>query len=95
MGDRILTQHPEKKKGVNIRRDKYEQVRDAIQASLREDGAQTFQALGEAINQKLAGNFDGSIGWYFTTVKLDLEARGSIVCERKSEQPQMIRWAKN
>ena len=95
MGDRILTQHPEKKKGVKIQRDKYEQVRDAIQASLREEGAQTFQALGEAINQKLAGNFDGSIGWYFTTVKLDLEARGVIVCERRSGQPQMIRLATN
>jgi len=95
MGDRILTQHPEKKKGVNIRRDKYEQVRDAIQVSLREEGAQTFQALSEAVNQKLGGNFDGSIGWYFTTVKLDLEARGVIVCERRSGQPQMIQLATN
>jgi len=95
MADRILTQHPEKKKGVNIRRDKYEQVRDAIEASLREEGVQTFQTLGEAVNQRLAGNFDGSIGWYYTTVKLDLEARGVIFCERKSGQPQMIRLAAN
>ena len=95
MGDRILTQHPEKKKGVNIQRDKYEQVRDAIQASLREEVTQTFQALGEAINQKLAGNFDGSIGWYFTSAKLDLEARGVIVCERRSGHPQMIRLTTN
>lgn len=93
MDDRILTQHPEKKKGVNIRRKKYEQVRDAIEVSLREEGAQTFQALGEAVNQKLTGNFDGSIGWYYTTVKLDLEARGVIICERKPGQPQMIRLA--
>jgi hypothetical protein len=38
MEDRILTQHPQKKKGVNIRQDKYEQVREAIEASLREEG---------------------------------------------------------
>ena len=90
MEDRILTQHPKKKKGVHIRRDKYEQVRDAIKVSLREEGAQSFQALGEAVNQKLADNFDGSIGWYYTTVKLDLEARGEI--ERiPGSRPQMLR----
>ena len=93
MEDRILTQHPEKKMGVNIQRDKYEQVRDAIEASLSEEGAQTFHALGEAVSQKLVGNFDGSISWYYTTVKLDLEERGVIVCERRSGQPQRIRLA--
>ena len=93
MEDRILTQHPKKKKGGNIQQDKYEKVRDAIEVSLREEGVQTFHALGEAVNQKLAGNFDGSISWYFTTVKLDLEAHGVIVCHRKNGQPQMIRLA--
>ena len=95
MEERIMTQHPEKKKGVNIRRDKYEQVRGAIESALKEDGPQSFQALNEAVNQKLAGNFDGSTSWYYTTVKLDLEARGVIICERKSGQPQMIRLAEN
>jgi hypothetical protein len=93
MEDRILTQHPEKKKGVNIRRDKYNLVRSTIEAPLREEGTQTFQTLGEAVNQKLTGKFDGSIGWYFTTVKLDMGVRGVIVCECKSGQPQMIRLA--
>jgi hypothetical protein len=51
--------------------------------------------LNEAVSQKLTGDFEGSIGWYFTTVKLDLEARGVIICERKSGQPQMIRLAEN
>ena len=60
-----------------------------------EDGAQSFQALNEAVHQKLADNFEGSIGWYYTTIKLDLEARGVIICERKSGQPQMIRLAEN
>ena len=92
MADRIMTQHPEKKKGVNIQRGKYEQICAAIESVLVEDGPQTFQALNQAVNQKLDGNFDGSIGWYYTTVKLDLEARGVIICERKSGQPQMIRW---
>jgi hypothetical protein len=95
MDERMMTQHPEKKQGVNIRRDKYEQVRTAIESALKEDDPQSFQALNEAVSQKLTGDFEGSIGWYFTTVKLDLEARGVIICERKSGQPQMIRLAEN
>jgi hypothetical protein len=57
---------------------------------LKENGPQTFQTLNEAVSEKLEGNFDGSIGWYFTTVKLDLEARGVLACERKAGQPQMV-----
>ena len=90
-----MTQHPEQKEGVNIRRDKYEQVRGVIESTLKEDGPQSFQALNESVNKKLAGNFDGSTSWYYTTVKLDLEARGVIICERKSGQPQMIRLTEN
>ena len=90
MEEKIMTQHPQKKNGANIRRDKYEQMRAAIEDALQENGAQTFQALNDSVGQKLEGNFDGSIGWYLTTVKLDLEARGVIGCERKSGQPQMI-----
>jgi len=92
MEERIMTQHPQKKSGVNIQRDKYEQVRSAIELVLKENGPQTFQALNEAVEQKLEGNFDGSIGWYFTTVKLDLEARGFLACKRKPGQPQIIFW---
>jgi len=95
MEDRIMTQHPEKKQGTHIRRDKYEQMYTAIEEVLQEQGPLGFKALNEAVNRKLEGKFDGSIGWYFTTVKLDLEARGVVVCERESGQPQMIHWAKN
>ena len=90
-----MTKHPQIKSGVNIQRDKYEQVCTAIESALKENGPQTFQSLNEVVGQKLEGKFDGSIGWYYTTVKLDLEARGVLVCERKSGQPQMIRWAGN
>lgn len=83
MSDKILTQHPEGKRGVNIDRTKYDQVRSAILDA-------TFQELNEAVGRHLEGRFDGSIGWYFTTVKLDLEARGEI--ERlPGSSPQRIR----
>jgi hypothetical protein len=85
-----MTKHPEKKEGVNIQRDKYEQMCSAIELALKENGPQTFQALNQAVVQKLEGNFEGSIGWYYTTVKLDLEARGEI--ERISgSKPQTLR----
>lgn len=29
-------------------------------------------------------------GWYFTTVKLNLEAREMLACKRKSGHPQLI-----
>ncbi|MFN2152249.1 MAG: DUF6958 family protein [Anaerolineales bacterium] len=95
MEDRIMTQHPENKQGTHIRRDKYEQMYSAIEQALQEKGPLGFKALNEAVHQKLEGNFEGSIGWYFTTVKLDLEARGVVVCERKPGQTQMIHWIKN
>ncbi len=94
MGGRILTKHPEKgKQGVNISRDKYEVVRAAIEACLREGGEMGFEELGRAVEGKLAGHFEGSISWYYTTVKLDLEAR-RVVKRVPGSSPQRIRLAK-
>lgn len=50
----------------------------------------TFKALMEDVEAKLAGRFEGSIPWYVTTVKLDLEARGEIERIRQSS-PQRLR----
>jgi len=44
----------------------------------------------EDVNDYLRERFEGSVSWYFTTVKLDLEARG--ILERvPGERPQRIR----
>ena len=49
--------------------------------------------LTEMVGKKLDSNFDGSTGWYTTTVKLDLEARGVI--ERiPNSSPQQLRLVK-
>jgi len=37
MVERIMTQHPQKKQGVNIRQDQYEQMRGAIELALKKD----------------------------------------------------------
>ena len=88
--ERILTLHPETdKKGVNISREKYDAMRHAILKAL-EGKTLTFSELEQAVSAQLTGNFDGSISWYMTTVKLDLEARGEI--ERvPGSSPQQIR----
>lgn len=73
----IHAQHPDSsKKGVNISRRKYVQVRSAIVQSLREEGQMTFTELGDSVSTILNGHFEGAVGWYYTTVKLNLEARG-------------------
>ena len=90
MTERILTLHPEGKEGVNIERAKYEQVKDAITQVLLGVETMSFKNLGRSVKELIAADFDGSVSWYFTTVKLDLEARGIIERVPKTK-PQMIR----
>lgn len=92
MEEKILAKNPDPaKQGVRISREKYEAVREAILDALRShQGGMTFQALRDAVQAKLEGNFEGSISWYYTTVKLDLEARDVI--ERVDQSsPQRLR----
>ncbi len=91
---RIVTKHPEKgKQGVNISKAKYETVRAAIVKALRAKKELTFRDLDKAVGKALTGKFEGSTSWYFTTVKLDLEARKVIQRVPKSS-PQRVRLAK-
>lgn len=89
MEERILTLHPDGKEGVNISKEKYDLIRQAIVRSLEDSGELTFSELGSEVSSQLEGNFQGSISWYFTTVKLDLEARN--VVERIGKSPQRLR----
>jgi hypothetical protein len=77
--EKILTLHPEEgKRGVNISRTKYEMIQQAILDAVRSQGTITFQGLVSLVDYNLRNRFEGSIPWYVTTVKLDLEARGVI-----------------
>ena len=79
MEERILTLHPDPgKSGVNISKEKYDLVREAILESIHEQEGITFKGLTEAVKGRLLCRFDGSVPWFVTTVKLDLEARGTI-----------------
>ena len=93
MGSRILTQHPDPaKRGTNISKEKYDSIRQAILASIREHGEITFQDLNRAVHDRVQDRFEGSVTWYVTTVKLDLEARGLIQRVPRS-RPQRIHLA--
>ena len=76
-------------KETRIEKSKYDLMRDAILEVLKGRGPTTFMKLNLAVEEKLKGRFEGSIPWYFVTVKLDLEARGEIRRVPKSK-PQMI-----
>lgn len=91
MSERIQALHPdEDKAGVNIDRHKYQLVREAILEVVGERGQVPFKELAGEVASRLPAGFDGSVGWYTTTVKLDLEARGLI--ERiPGKSPQVLR----
>ncbi len=89
--DKILTLHPDpNKRGVNIDPSKYRLMRETIESVLAAAGELSFVELLLAVETQLLPVFEGSVGWYFTTVKLDLEARGVI--ERvPGAKPQRLR----
>jgi hypothetical protein len=90
MKDTIHTLHPGKKQGVNISREKYEIICEAILSTLRTQKEMTFMNLSRAVEKEVNGNFEGSVLWYVTTVKLDLEARGQIKRVTNS-RPQLLK----
>jgi hypothetical protein len=90
--EKILTKHPRGKSGKNISRQKYEAVRQAILAALK-NRQLTHTELFEQLRKRLKSAFSGNMSWYGETVKLDLEARKMI--ERTSSKPQKYRLKPN
>lgn len=84
-----MTLHPEGKEGVSIDREKYESMKGAILSVLEREGQMTFVDLMKRVEEELNGNFDGSIAWYYTTVKLDLEAR-KLLRRVEGSKPQLV-----
>ena len=86
----MLTTHPQGKKGVSISRQKYDVMSPAILRSLRGKGEAPLQVVRQEVEGDLQGKFESSVSWYFTTGKLDLEARG-ILDRMPGKRPQHIR----
>ena len=94
MAELFLAVHPDPdKQGVRIEKAKYDLMREAILENLQRHGAMTFSQLGALIEDFMQGNFDGSVMWYYTTVKSDLEARGEIQ-RVPGSRPQLIEAVK-
>lgn len=80
---RIQTLHPDpEKSGPRIDKAKYDAVRKAILRAVprRGDGL-AFKELSARVRELLPGRALedlGSVSWYTTTIKLDLEARGEL-----------------
>ena len=94
-GDKVQTLHPDAdKSGPRIDRIQYDAFRRAIlKAVPRRETGIPFKELSPAVAGLLpqrVRNSVGSITWYTTTIKLDLEARGEI--ERvPGSRPQRLR----
>lgn len=96
--DKVLCETPTPgKKPTRIDRWKYDAVRSAILSNLPVDepGVE-FNKLPKLVKAQLSQNdLDrlGSVSWYTTTVKLDLEVKGEI--ERiPNSKPQRLRKVK-
>ena len=76
--ERIMTLHPQGKKGVNILKSKYDRIKDFILEEIKEHGDIAYEDLSDLAEKKVAPTFDGKVVWYVVSVKLDLEARGII-----------------
>src|SRR5438445_12461333 len=92
MEEKILTSHPQGKRGVNISRTKHETMKRTILEVLGK-GDLTHDRLTAAVETKLKGKFDGSIPWYMEGTKLDLEARGGDRAHARSEARRVSREA--
>lgn len=88
--DRITLRNPNTgRDGTRIRVEIYEPVRQAILDALAESPGVAFGELsGEVERRTDPGLWEqASVGWYTTSVKLDLEARGLL---RRDGSPQRL-----
>lgn len=75
--EKILTWHPEGRRGVYMARKDYDVIFDFICSALKAQELTITELIAMA-DVQLAGSIDNDISWYILTVKLDLEARGLI-----------------
>lgn len=95
MSEKIIVLNPDpNKQGVQIDRAKYDYIKGIIIEHMKKVEDIGFSELMDILRINYQNEFDGSINWYYTTVKLDLEARGII--ERVPKiSPQRLRLARS
>ncbi len=88
--EKILTLHPAGKNGVNISKEKYDLIKEYICLQLKAVNEMTYQDLSAKAIVDLSSTFEGKVGWYVVSVKLDLEAR-NIIDRIPKTSPHKIR----
>ena len=91
--ERITVENPNTgRDDTRILRRIYEPVREAILQAIDEAGELAFKDLRDEVKRLTPASMweKSSVGWYTTTVKLDLEARGLIERIPRSK-PQRLR----
>ncbi len=84
---RIQTLHPDPSTSTpTIDREKYDAISVAIFAVLDDQGPLSFTEMTEEVAELLGTSFEGSIPWYVTVLKADLEARGTIRVDRSGKR---------
>jgi hypothetical protein len=87
--EKIMTMHPQGKKGVNISKRKYDLIADYILKTIKKHKVITFDDLTSMAVADLSDTFDGKVIWYVVTIKLDLEARDKIERVPKTSPHQL------
>jgi predicted transglutaminase-like protease len=89
VNDRILTLHPEAKKGKNILRSKYDITRDCLIGIFADYPEISHKELTRLSKERLSDRLEGNTSWYMETVLLDLMARGMIL--KNADKPVVLK----
>jgi hypothetical protein len=94
--DRVLCENPVPgKQELRIKRWKYDLIREAMLALIPAEGEGiAFRDLPDLLSARLTPdqrNLLGSMAWYATVVKLDLEAKGEISRVPGSRPQRLVR----
>lgn len=76
--EKIMTLHPQGKKGVNILKRRYDVIKNYILETVKKEKIISYEELSDRAVKDLSDSFDGKVVWYIVSVKLDLEARKII-----------------
>jgi hypothetical protein len=87
--ERILTLHPEGKKGVRILKSRYDLMYNTLLSIFAEYPEISHKEMTRLSAERVTGLLEGSIPWLMETVKLDMLARGII--EKTSGNPVKLR----
>jgi len=89
--NRVVMENPNTgRNDGTIARSMYEPVREAILAAISDAGVLKLSELSDEVRRRTSNELwkNASVGWYTTTVKLDLQAKGLII---KEGSPQTLR----